>query len=115
LTKAEIDSALPSKSTYSRAEVVDLIYGYGSIFDARWQALRTQLITENDTRFLAWKQAYESGLAGLRTENTWLWIIESALGAGLVVYGIYKLDPAVIATGGLMAGGGALRLVIALQ
>lgn len=122
LTKEEISSKLGSKSSYSKQEVVDLVYNVMSAYDAADIALQKRLIAENEARFEAWKQAYLAGMekaeADARlawTENTIVWIAESLIGGGLVVYGIYKADPAIIATGGLMAGCGAFRLAIAIK
>ncbi|MBN2354300.1 MAG: hypothetical protein JXD23_17150 [Spirochaetales bacterium] len=122
MTKEEISSKLGSKSSYSKQEVVDLVYNVMSAYDAADIALQKRLIAENEARFEAWKQAYLAGMekaeADARlawTENTIVWIAESLIGGGLVVYGIYKADPAIIATGGLMAGCGAFRLAIAIK
>jgi len=115
LTKDEINSALPSQDTYSRAEVIDLIYGYGEIFNAKWQALRAQLIAENDARFANYIATFQAELRGLQLENTLVWIGVPLVGIGLLIYGIFKADPGSIIGGVAMAGSGVIRLVIYLN
>jgi hypothetical protein len=122
LTKEKISSDLGSKSSYNKQEVVDLIYQITLAYDASDIALEKRLVAENDARFENWKTAYTAGLAkaeadarAVGLENGILWTSDAVIGLGLIIYGIYKADPAIIATGGLMAGGGALRLVIAIK
>lgn len=122
LTKDAISSDLGSKSSYTKQEVVDLIYQIVLAFDASDIALEKRLVSENDARFETWKAAYTAGLAKAEAdarayglECGLLWTADAVLGVGLILYGIYKADPAIIVTGGLMAGGGALRLIIAIK
>jgi hypothetical protein len=122
LTKDAISSKLGSKNSYSKQEVVDLIYQITLAYDASDIALEKRLISDNDARFETWKTAYTAGLAKAEAdarayglESGLLWTADAVIGLGLIIYGIYKADPAIIATGGLMAGSSAFRLVIAIK
>lgn len=115
-----------SKQSYSRAQVIELFFEagvqIGTIIDEEIVAAKTEIQADADARFENWKTAYAAGLAKAEAdarayglESGLLWTADAVLGLGLILYGIYKADPAIIATGGLMAGGGALRLIIAIK
>ena len=122
LTRDEIASKLGSKKSYTKAEVVDLIYQVTLAYDAADVALEKRLIAENDARFETWKKDFQAGLDLARAdanargaELVGLWLGTSVIGAGLIAYGIYKADPAIIASGALMTGAGVFRFVILLK
>lgn len=115
-----------SKQSYSRAEVVELFFEagvqIGTIIDEEIAAAKTEIQADAETRFENWKTAYQAGLAKAEAdawasglESAILWTADAVIGLGLIIYGIYKADPAIIATGGLMAGASAFRLVIAIK
>lgn len=115
LTRQEIDSALGSKQSYSRAEVIDLVYNMQTAFFEELALLENRLVKENETRYQAERAAYIAGIGQARAELTGIWIVDAILGASLVVYGLVKADIAIVATGGLMVGGGIGRLIIAIK
>lgn len=121
LTKEEINSKLGSKTSYSKQEVVDLVYNIITAYDAADIALEKRLVSENEARFEEWKAAYKAGLATLKeknkllgTENAVHWVVDGLIGAGMIVYGILQADPVMIGTGGIMTGASAFRLIIYL-
>jgi hypothetical protein len=105
-----------------REIVVDKIYKILNKVEVIYAEKEAQIKADADARFEAWKVAYKAGMEQAEndaraawTENGVLWIAAGIIGTGLVVYGIYKADPAVIATGGVMAASGVFRLVITLK
>jgi hypothetical protein len=125
-TRPEIESMIGSKQSFSRAEVIELFYEagvqIGTIIDEEIAAAKTEIQADAEARFENWKAAYSAGLAKAEAdarayglESALLWTSDAVLGLGLIIYGIVKADPAIIATGGLMAGASAFRLVIAIK
>ena len=115
-----------SGESFSRAEVIELFYEagvqIGTIIDEEIAAAKTVIQADAETRFENWKIAYAVGLAKSEAdarayglECGLLWTADAVIGLGLIIYGIYKADPAIIATGGLMAGASAFRLVISIK
>jgi hypothetical protein len=115
LTKPEISSDLGSKPSYSKQEVVDIVYDILVANDEAMTALEARLLAENAARFAAYQATFHAKLAGVTTERDILWIAQTIVGAGLIVYGVYRNDVGTAATGVLMTGAGAVRLIIALE
>jgi len=115
LTRPEIESALGSKPSYSRAEVVELVYQYGVIFDEELIKAKAELQAQAEARQRQWQAAWDAGIGVAHRELAVVWIADAVIGLGLVVYGIYRGDLPVIATGVVMSGAGVVRLVIALK